>query len=344
MPELQEDVLKNELRGGVLRPVYLLYGPESCMTAFYAERIFSAAGADGPAEFNSASYEKIDAEALFAACEQLPVLAPRRVVQVCEPDVSALSEHDFDILLRLVSEPFDTCVLIFRYLRTEPPVKKAGKWKKFYTALCEKGAAVRLDARTEDELVKILVKSAGKQGGTLSAAAARYLITQCGTDLNRLRCECEKLFAYCGKRQVSENDIDLLCPKTLSASAFQMTNAILHRESDRAFALLRELFEMRVEPVMIAGALSSSFVNLYLICAAERSSMTARALGEQTWVKRPDLLGKSASAARRLGRQGAAAALSLLMKCDEGLKATGTDPQILLEQTVGALLCAGQHE
>ena len=83
----QED-LREELAAGTLRPAYLLAGEEPLLRDDALAALREAVLADGPAEFNSDRLEGATASpaALFDAVRILPVMAPRRLVVLRDPE------------------------------------------------------------------------------------------------------------------------------------------------------------------------------------------------------------------------------------------------------------------
>ena len=178
----------------------------------------------------------------------------------------------------------------------------------------------------------------------MSASTAAYLIDCVGEDMNTLLGELEKLCAYKANLQIEDRDVDTLCTKTLSATAFQMIREINRRNSDGAIKILNNLFRMREEPVKILGALASSYVNMYRALTADEARLSLPEFGKSVGMKNTNGLTYSLKDARVLGGKRLDRSLILLSEYDKKMKSQSVDPKILLEQAVVELLCvAGAH-
>ena len=88
-------------------------------------------------------------------------------------------------------------------------------------------------------------------------------IQRCGTSLEILASEADKLIAYKGAGAVSRQDVETVTRKSLEASVFDLSKLMLQNNYTRAFAVLEDLFQLREEPLAILGALNAAFLDLY---------------------------------------------------------------------------------
>lgn len=111
-----ESDLKKALKEQPLAPVYFLYGEEPYLSAHYAAHIAEkAVGKDELAEFNLHKFDgqTCTAEELEDAAEALPLMADKSCVVVCDYDVAAGSAAAQERLQKLVSDPPESCVMVF---------------------------------------------------------------------------------------------------------------------------------------------------------------------------------------------------------------------------------------
>src|SRR4051812_42672001 len=119
MAKLTREELWRELKGGGGRPLYLLFGAEDYLRDA-AARAAADAALKGASlrEFNESSFDltSADVQHAIAAAEQLPMMASRRVVRVTgfsrKPPRAPLREEDEEALVRYVTRPSDTSVVI----------------------------------------------------------------------------------------------------------------------------------------------------------------------------------------------------------------------------------------
>ena len=93
--------------------------------------------------------------------------------------------------------------------------------------------------------------------------AIDHLLFTCGSLMDGLVPEINKIAAYTKGQRVTVADIDAVADPVLDARIFDMTNAVTARDYDRAAAVLAELFRMQTEPIAILAALSRELRQLY---------------------------------------------------------------------------------
>src|SRR6185503_7154328 len=114
MPIRTRKELLQSLKQGKIEPVYFLFGPESHLRDQAAQAIADEAlRGTLLREFNDSvfSLRSGDPRAAIAAAEQLPMMSPRRVVQI--KDFAKLNEASEEILLNYLNRPVETSVVIF---------------------------------------------------------------------------------------------------------------------------------------------------------------------------------------------------------------------------------------
>lgn len=141
---ITESELKKQIKEGRLQRVYFFYGEETYLSGHYAAQIAAkAVGGDELAAFNLQKFDGRDCtmEELEDAAEALPLMAESKCVVVRDYDAAGGGAANQERLLRLVSDPPESCVLVFWQDAVEADVKKNAKWKAFAAAV-EKRALV----------------------------------------------------------------------------------------------------------------------------------------------------------------------------------------------------------
>ncbi|MBO7689530.1 MAG: DNA polymerase III subunit delta [Clostridia bacterium] len=327
-------------------PVYLIKGSEPYLKQNYARLL-----ADNvvPAGLDVFNFHKLDGETvtmneLVESVEALPAMCERTCVLVHDLDFEKLADPDREELIALLEDAPDTCTLIFWQDTVGFPMKTK-KMKDLQGLIDSVGAVVELEARSRQDLVRFVVSECKKQEKIISTRTADYLLENVGEDMGNLVTEVGKLCSYADK-EITEADVDAVCIRSLEATAFQMVDALLDNKFDRVFRSLGILFDMKTEPMMILGALVSTYSDMY------RAKVVSAEGGRQGDLKKmfpqsykSDF--KLKNAFRRAGRFTMPAlrrSLELLADADTRLKSTSEDHRTVFEKLMIELALARREK
>ncbi len=337
---MNEKELIQDLKTGV-RPVYVLYGEESYLTARYADKIASMAVTDDMGGFN---LQKLDGETaepdhIVQAVEALPLMADTKCVVVRDLDITA--GDTADKIMPLITAPVDTAVLVLMYMRLQPQSTKNEKWKTLLNEATKNGAVVKFSKKTESEIIAALCAGAARRNCTLRAPAAALLVQQCGDDMLLLTNELDKLAALADGGDITEQLVSAVATKNLEMKVYDLSKAILRRRGDEAFALLDGLMQMREEPIAVLAVLISAYVDMYrmkvAVAAGKRDDDVADLFAVYT-KKNAFRLRYAAQDAARMSIEQLRQKLEILAWADTTLKSSRADARTVLEQTVAKLL------
>ncbi len=341
-----EKTLWKNIKASEFLPVYLIKGSEPYLKLKYANLL---AGSVVPAGLEVFNYHKLDGESVtmneLAECvEALPAMCERTCVLVHDLNFEKLADADREALVGLLSDAPDTCTLIFWQDTVGFPLKTK-KMKDMQALIDKVGAVVDLDARTRQDLVRFVVAECKKEKREISPYTAEYLLDNVGEDMGNLVTEIDKLCNYT-EAEITEADVDAVCIKSLEATAFQMIDALLDNNFDRVFQSLAILFDMKTEPMMILGAMVSTYSDMY------RAKVIASEGGQQRDLKKmfPQAYKsdfKLRNAFRRAGRfsmSALRASLELLAEADTKLKSTSEDHRTIFEKLMIELALARRQK
>ncbi len=341
MPDITEKDLARAIKSGTLSPVYLLYGEEPYLKHTYAKRIINAAVTDF-ADFNLHRFESSACvDDLVSAVDAMPMMSDRTCVVVRDFNFGTLSDKDADTLCSIISDPNTSCVLVFLYENADPPNKSA-KAKQVLSIIKSNADCINFAKRTERELCDAACHRAARLRVNLQPTTARYLISRCGDDLENLLTEVDKLCDYVGRDGiVTEKEIDEISVRTVEASAFRLGDAICAGNRDDAMSICADLFDMRTDPLLIIGALSSIFVDIYRVKLAESEGLRPESIADAFgYGKSSFKLKRAAQTGRRMSQSSVMNALEILRDTDLSLKTSRGDARIVIERAVILLIRA----
>lgn len=345
MSRIDEKELKHQIKNGFIKETYLFYGNEAYLKTRYVNAVIRETVGTS-ADFNLHTFDAQDdpvtVEDIYMAARSCPMLGGKSCVLVRDLSPDTLTDQGLDMLLELIEQPSPSCVLILHFDRTEATPKKNNKWKKLFAVVEKYGGLMQLDKLSAKSLGNTLASAARKRMCSLEPDAVSYLIAQAGDDLNLLLNELDKCCAYVGPgAPIRREDVEAVCVHSLDSTAFDLVRAINARNCQRAYQLLEELFTQRVEPVMIHGALTSSYIDMYRARVSSESTGDPASVAQifpAVYKNREFRLRNAARDTRNISTRKLRGCLDCLDEADRLLKGGGVEPRIVLEETVVKLL------
>ena len=335
---LPEPTLKNELKSGVLRRVYYLYGEEDFLIRLYADKIAQTAGADGSDGMNFLKLRGVpDIDSLSDFTESLPFFAEYKCVLITDLDAEEMDNEQSKQLISLIEQLPDTAVLIISQTGIEIDDKKPkAKTKKLMKTAEEHGAVCKLSYMTLERTAAMAAKKAERSGCTLSKQNAMHLSELCGRSLTLIQNEVEKLCSYRCSGEITLQDIDSLTPRMLDAGAYDLSECIMSGKTAQALRMLDDLYQQRVEPILIMAAVSGAFVDSYRAKLAQSAGKNPQQAAAELgyYGGRAYYFGKTFTLVRRIPEKYLKECTSVLYQTNLLLNSSKADSRILLEKAV----------
>jgi DNA polymerase-3 subunit delta len=318
--------LRKELAAERVRPAYLLAGQEPLLQEDALAASLQAVLPESARDFNLDRLEGDSASpgGLLDAVRMLPVLAPRRLVVLREPEArrgsaKAMGAALAEILPALEDE--GSSVLVVRAGR----IDRRTAWVK---AFREPAAIVECEAPTrKPALLDFVRQEAGRQGLTLERGAAELLVDRVGPHLLALRQELAKAALFAGeKSRITAAHASELTSDLAEEPIWDLTDAIGDGRTADALVVLGKLVGTGAPPPVLLGALASHFRRLLRV--RHGASVSGPPFVRQ----------KLERQAGRYGLRRVADCLRAIHETDEALKGQGVlPPDLALERLVLAL-------
>lgn len=298
MAYLDEKSLTKHISSKKYNNIYVLFGDEKFLIKHYTSQLIKKVAGESPDEFAFHEFTKdVDLQHLSVAVGAVAFTALYNTVVVYDMDINKLDKEDFEALQGILASVPDSTVLIFTYptFDTNAKTGEAGKRSKF-KPFCDKviklqGEVYELNQRDAVALEHQLAAWADKRGKKISLPTASKVIYYCGTNLQTLKNELDKLIAYTGDREeITVDDIEKVVVKKLEAKIFDLMDFVLLGNLEKAYSLLAKLFELKEDPRSIVRLLGNSYVDVYRARVTTESganmSETAEFFkyGNRTWV------------------------------------------------------------
>jgi DNA polymerase-3 subunit delta len=319
--------LGEELGAGRIRPAYLLAGAEALLRddALALLRRHVLAGAADDFDFERLEGASATPAQLHDALRALPVVAPRRLVVLREPEPARrgsgpaareLAEALPGLVAELAGQA--SCVLA----TTAARIDRRARWPK---AFAEVGAEVACDApRTGREIAAFAREEARRQGAELDAAAADLLAERVGPQLLLLRNEIAKAALLAAPdARITREHVAAAVSDVAEQPIWDLTDAIGEGQPALALGVLARVLSGGAPPPVVGGALAAHFRKL----ARLRSGAS---VGGPPFVIR-----KLESQARRYAPARLVSCLRAIHDADLALKGAGAgSPELALERLV----------
>ena len=315
------DELRESLGRGELRAAYLVLGGEALLRDEALAALRASVLGGGPADFDldRLEGERLSPAELLDALKTLPVLAPRRLVILREPEARGSARGLGDALAGIVGEP-DPELRSVLVVVAEKADGRA-RWVKTFDA----AAIVRCEApRSQREVVAFVREEARRQGVSLDASAAELLAERVGPQLLLLRREIEKAALLAPPTgRVGRADVEMGTPILAEEPVWDLTDAIGEGRPSDALRVLARLLAGGTAPPLVLGSLASHFRRLLRL----RSGGSVQAP--------PFVLRKLDQQAQRYGPRRLTACLRAIHETDLALKGSGhLPPELALERLV----------
>ena len=279
MALLTASALGKTIRENDIDSLYYFYGHDTAALESFTKRLVNKLC---PADAQVMNFHKLDGKnldfpMLTDACEALPFMAERVVVTINDLNIDAVTvasevmailclAADLDDLKKILGSLGETTTVII--YATGVDLFKNKKYltdkNKRFADFCEKhGTVCNFEYKRASDLGKSISTYLAKSGCTITKSNAEYLANLCLCDTAFISKELEKLSAYAEGREVTREDIDLLCIRRIESDGYSLAINILRGNATMVFTRLRELDVQNYEPYAIIGIIGFSLADIY---------------------------------------------------------------------------------
>lgn len=263
--------LKEEIKTGQLKQVYLLCGEEAYLRSQYRERLKTALLGDGdPMNLHYFEGKGTQAGEVIDLAETMPFLAERRVLVL---ENSELFKHGGEQLAEYLASPAETAYFVF----VEPSVDKRSK---LYKAVTVRGRVIACDTQDEAVLKRWILEFLKKEDKKITERDLNFLLEKTGTSMENIRGELEKLMCYTlGRDVVTAQDIEEICVRQVSSQIFDMVSAVAEKRQKRAMELYYDLLTLKEPPMRILYLITRQFNMLLQVKELKNKGYDANTIG-----------------------------------------------------------------
>lgn len=317
-----------------MRGAYLFYGDEEYLKLRYREKMRGALLQDEAFDpFNHTVLS--DLSLLSGEIDTLPMMAERRLVEVVDVNLTKLNKESTEALAELMQDLGDTVVLFYtREEEFNPGTAK--KPSELFQKLSATIQIVEFGKQSPNRLAAWAAKHFAAAGAFASPDICHALIERCGSDMNVLANEIDKLAAYAlahGKTHITREMIPLVVTAYREAGAFDFVNAIMEGNTVRAFALFTDMQRRREKPVEIASGITRVICELLNVKVLTQAGLSSAEIAKELKMKDYSVKLRQ-NAVRDRSVAELERAVSLCYQTDIQLKSRSVDKYFLIERLI----------
>lgn len=321
--------LKKDLAGRQFSPIYILHGEERYLLDHYTEEFRKKLVEPGTEGFNLIELEgkAVTLEAMTDALEGLPVFAEHKLVIFRDYDLYRVKEEQKAAVEAALSDIQEGCVVLFIYdvLEYKPDART-----RIHKILEKNARVIDFQRQDNQDLVPWIQRQFRAYEKTIDSSVAEYMLFICGRLMHVLKMEAQKVAAYSKRTAISKSDIDEVCIPVLEAAIYELTDAIVEQQYERALKTLGDLLAMKHEPIYILAAIGKQIRLIYqtkLLQSPQALSELLKELGVRSAYAERRIV----QSGRRISRFWCEKSLLLCADFDRDMKSTGEDRGDLLD-------------
>lgn len=213
------------------------------------------------ASYDKFGFERLDAEEqdsinLLEVIQSIPLFSEKKLVIIKNPSSNKIFCEKLPEQIHLIPESTDLILV----------EKKFDKRSSFYKFLKKETDFKELNELDQPRLVGWIVEQVKKGEGSISRADANYLAQRVGLNQVQLFNELQKLLAF--DPTITRHTIDYLTEQSPQSTIFELLDAALTGNSQKAMKLYEEKRRMKVEPQQIIATLAWQLHILVLVKSA----------------------------------------------------------------------------
>ncbi len=336
MQILTREDLRNQLKKGEIKPLYLLFGAEKYLRDVAAKTIADRALQDSQLrEFNDIEFSLSETDFIHAisSAEQLPMLSTRRVVKIVDVKIGAAANKDTlkedyeDALNRYLQRPVESSVVIF-------VADEIDKRRKISKLLLENCVSVEFTNLSDFELLGWAKHKLKELNTHADDQLVREIVNLVGNNVLKLTNEIEKLATAALPDSIITHElVEKLVPNSREISNFDLTNHLMSKNRNKSLQILKKILDDGAEPLMLLGLIAKNFHQLFLAKELMRQGVdrkeVARVVG-LPFHKQEDFL----ATARRADGDELSRSLQRIAKSDLAIKTSKATPRMQIEMLV----------
>ena len=277
--------LNQQIKTGNFYPLYFFYGEERYLLRHKLEAMKKKLIPPAVEDFNYFCFDgkKTDIEAVMEAVAQFPQMSEKKLIVV--KNSGFFNQANSREYKRLAAAAKNLPPYVCLVLTEDHWDKKKAKNIKFIE---DSGGTVEFSYLTIPKLEAWLEDRFRKAEKQIAPKELSYIITQCGTSLEKLDHEYDKILNYLGDRdKVQREDIDAVVDKTVECRVYDMLDNMTAGRGTKAQEQMKYFKDAKEQPTVILGIMMGKLSELLLCKQLRECGLTSGEIGEYFDFRRP---------------------------------------------------------
>jgi DNA polymerase-3 subunit delta len=243
-------VIKEHIKSGSFKQLYLLYGSEEYLKKLYRDKLKNAILQDG-GDMNYTYFEGngIQPRKVAEVAQTLPFFSDKRLIII---ENSGFFKNANELSDLLDGTP-DSTIVVF----VESEIDKRSK---LFKMVRDVGTVSEMNGLDEQNLKLFVASQLEQNGKKITEGSISYLLDKTGSDMTNICNEVEKLIGYtAGRDIITVQDIDSVVTIQITGKIFLMIDAIGSKQANKALELYYDLLSVREKPMSILYLITRHF-------------------------------------------------------------------------------------
>lgn len=262
--------IDSEIEQQAFKRIYLLFGKEHYLLKENRERLLKALGVTDRKDMNFTllSEKDFNVPTLISDSDTLPFFADRRVILVEESGYFKGNKKEKDRLVKYIPDIPETTVIVF----VESEVDKRDK---LYKAVTKNGTAEEFVIGDQNEMLRWIGGRLSADGIQMRRDAWNEFYLRCGSSMDLMDAEYQKLSAYCWeKKQIEKSDVEAICANASETKIFALSDAISERNAARVFDVYHDMLLQNEKAPGILALIQRQLMQLYDLKLMDRDGVS----------------------------------------------------------------------
>lgn len=344
MPKITEADLKKHIKEKRFSPVYVIYGEEQMYVKNYTKMLLESVAGKAPSDFNFHSFKgEMNLDELAAAMQVVPFMSEYNCVLLEDVFFDLMSDSDLKRIKEICAIQSEGTILIIS-MPSNMPEKRKSAFDSIVKSADKTGSVCEFKKQNQNTVERYVAKWANQNGKLISRVNASKLISYVGNDLTRLKNEVDKISAYAKGGEITLEDIEKLATVNLESRVYDLSDAVLNGNSDRAFRVLDTLMFQKEEPIKLLYILSGAYIDAYRMRVANECGVDDKTVAKDfDYRNRAFTLNKEARATSRVSTEALRKSVDILTEADLNFKSVRVNPRLYMEQLIAQLIITARE-